>query len=388
MSFPQINCALRTDSSFRNRVDKKHHKEYSPLEELDIDMVASFPTSDPLHLIDLGVTKRCLTRWIYGMKRYERKWSKNTTAKVSSMLIKINTEMPSDMHRAVRSLDSIKYWKGVEFRTFLLYVGIVVLKDTLCQTEYIHFLTYFCAVTICSCNVYKKFIPMAKQMFNAYVENYILIYGRDSIGSNVHNLTHITDDMERQKVGNIMDISTYKYENSLRLMGLNIKHCNLPLEQIARRIIESSKIQQNKQCEPDRQQVFKPNVHGPFEFSDARMPWQAYNKIEVKPGISLNNKKYGDQWILTKTEDIIRVKFIIEKQNNFYICGSKIKQKGPFFETPLTSTKLHIYLSDGECSDEVSFHNINMIIAKLTCLKYNDNLVFIPILHTMEMFMN
>lgn len=49
---------LRTDESFRNRLQPNHHSEYSILEQLPIDMIRSFPTSDALHLLDLGITKR------------------------------------------------------------------------------------------------------------------------------------------------------------------------------------------------------------------------------------------------------------------------------------------------------------------------------------------
>lgn len=49
---------LRTDLNFRNRYQPEHHRTYSILEELPIDMVRAFPTSDPLHLLDLGLMKR------------------------------------------------------------------------------------------------------------------------------------------------------------------------------------------------------------------------------------------------------------------------------------------------------------------------------------------
>lgn len=88
MSFPEINKTNRTNEMFRARMQKGHHKDNSLLEKLNIDMIASFPTSDPLHLLDLGVMKRCLTRWVYGMKGYSRKWNKHTVENVSSILKK------------------------------------------------------------------------------------------------------------------------------------------------------------------------------------------------------------------------------------------------------------------------------------------------------------
>ena len=53
----------RTNNGFRNTIYGSHHKFDSPLLQLPIDMVQDFPISDSLHLIDLGITKRCLTGW-------------------------------------------------------------------------------------------------------------------------------------------------------------------------------------------------------------------------------------------------------------------------------------------------------------------------------------
>lgn len=54
MSFPRINCPLRTDESFRKKSDDGHHKEDSPLLKLPINMVDDIIIADSLHLFDLG----------------------------------------------------------------------------------------------------------------------------------------------------------------------------------------------------------------------------------------------------------------------------------------------------------------------------------------------
>ncbi|XP_018363603.1 PREDICTED: uncharacterized protein LOC108761502 [Trachymyrmex cornetzi] len=38
MSYPKIDCPRRTNESFRSKIDEDHHKEDTPLTELDIDM--------------------------------------------------------------------------------------------------------------------------------------------------------------------------------------------------------------------------------------------------------------------------------------------------------------------------------------------------------------
>lgn len=49
---------LRTDVRFKERFQPAHHREYSLLETLPIDMIKHFPISDSLHLFDLGLMKR------------------------------------------------------------------------------------------------------------------------------------------------------------------------------------------------------------------------------------------------------------------------------------------------------------------------------------------
>lgn len=130
MSFPNLDATRRTDKSFREQSQKSHHKEYSLFEELnEVNMIHDFPTSDPLHLLELGVMRRCMYRWVFGHKGYELKWSKALTELGSRLLAKYQHQVPSEIHRAVRGLDSLRHWKGVEYRTMLLYVGIVIFKQ-------------------------------------------------------------------------------------------------------------------------------------------------------------------------------------------------------------------------------------------------------------------
>lgn len=63
MSYPRTHCARRTDSSFRNKLDEDHHKVDTALVKLPIDLVQNIPTSEPSHLLDLGIMRKCLFGW-------------------------------------------------------------------------------------------------------------------------------------------------------------------------------------------------------------------------------------------------------------------------------------------------------------------------------------
>lgn len=190
--FPQANNRKRTDLEFRNRTYGSHHKIDSPLLRLPIDMIADFPVGDSLHLIDLGLMKRCLLGWRDGkLGNYRCKWSAKDTLDISQLLVKI--KLPREIHRSVRGLDCLSHWKGLEFRSFLYYIGIVVLKPFLPSDVYEHFLTLFCAVTICSSDAHANLVELAHTMLIHYVECYAKIYGQDYITSNVHNLNHLVE---------------------------------------------------------------------------------------------------------------------------------------------------------------------------------------------------
>lgn len=135
MSFPKIDARRRTNEAFRTREQKMHHKETSLLERLNIDMIKAFRTSVSLHLLDLGIMRKCMYRWVFGIKGYAQKWTKATINTVSRLFKRCQSQMPSDIHRAVRGLDCLKRWKGLEYRTILLYIGMVVFKDVLPEDE-------------------------------------------------------------------------------------------------------------------------------------------------------------------------------------------------------------------------------------------------------------
>lgn len=141
-----------------------------------------------------------------------------------------------------------------------------------------------CAVRICSSSLYKNYLSIAESMFKNYVRNYGRLYGEHTIGSNVHLLNHIVEDMNANNVNNIMDISTYPFENCLRLLGLNLKHGHLPLEQVSRRIVEKSQLNGSKSNDLE---IISPQVFNPYPCANLTV----FQKVRIFPDVILNSKK-------------------------------------------------------------------------------------------------
>lgn len=96
----------------------------------------------------------------------------------------------------MQGIDNLTYWKGIQYRAFLHYIGIVALKGHLIHEAYQHFLLLFCAVTICSSKEYFPHLQVARAMIDQFIEIYMEFYGVEYITSNVHNLTHLVDEVE------------------------------------------------------------------------------------------------------------------------------------------------------------------------------------------------
>lgn len=217
----------RTDVGFRPKLyGTGHHKTDSPVLQLDIDMIEQFPVGDSLHLLHLGVMKRLLFGWRDGSFRNSvTKWPARTTLLISEYLA--GCKMLIEINRAVRGLDCLFYWKDSEYRTFLQYIGIVVLINHLQPEVYKHFLLLFCVVTICSYKRNFYLLPVARQLLYQYIEIFKEIYGQKYITSNVHNLCRLIDVVER--FGELETFSAYPFESVLG---------NRPLAYIAKRIVE------------------------------------------------------------------------------------------------------------------------------------------------------
>lgn len=180
--------------------------------------------------------RKLMNGWCHGNYNYKSKLSAAQNLKLSESLIFCNSTRPKEIHRNIRSVKQLKLWKGSEYRTVLMYCGIVVLKDILPLNVYQHFIYLFCANFIFSTEKFCKYFSIANNLLRDFVADYIKIYGRDSISSNIHNLIHVFRDVE--KFGSLKNISAYKFENYLGQFKKLLRHGNFPLSQIANRVVE------------------------------------------------------------------------------------------------------------------------------------------------------
>ncbi|XP_041985034.1 uncharacterized protein LOC121737423 [Aricia agestis] len=372
--FPKTDCPRRNDADFRSKKYGCHHKYDSPLLALPIDMIEQFPVGDSLHIIDLGIMKRLLIGWRDGnFGTLITKWPTNVIEKVSQFLL--CCQMPKEIHRSVRSLKDLSHWKGSEFRTFLLYLSYVILKDVLDNAAYHHFLLFFSTVTICTSETHFQLLPVAEIMLKQFVDNYGKFYGQEYITSNVHNLIHVVEEVKR--FGTLQSFNAYPFENKLSLIKRMIRKGNQPLQQIANRLLE-------RQYNIEVENLINDTNHNYPTIKSYKYGSKLKTVIQLESFILSTDN--GDKWFLTNNNHLVELRSATCNEGHILIIGNRIENlRNDVFETPMKSSYLNIFvIYENEIKQTEAIYNITDIKCKLVSVSYNSNIYFAPLPHTFK----
>lgn len=230
---------LRTDESFRQRIDIQHHKpqfQYrsSSLEEV-MGMVSQI-VIEAMHAVDHGVTKR-VVKAIFGNDSLCSRFSKATMATIQARFKSFRSWVPSDFARKPRTLTELAYFKATEFRQMLLYTLPVLLKGLVSPQLYRHILKLHAAIRLLSDpSKYKDNINAARKLINDFVDQYDEVIGKKHFTYYTHCLLHVPDCVK--KYGPLYSFSAYKFENHMRIIKRLLRRKHGHLKQFFNRIEE------------------------------------------------------------------------------------------------------------------------------------------------------
>ena len=239
VTFPKVDCAKRTDLSFRARSHPDHHRTVSPFCRMPIDMIKCFPVYS-MHQVYEGVVRgrALLSVWLRGKRHVQRRsMSVTQAAEVSRKLSSFRGMIPRVFARKPRAISDFGVWKGTEFRQFLLYTSQLALKDMLSQPLYDHFMLLCVGVSILTSKVLcRRYHGYAHQILVTFVRRAKYLYGSWFLSYNVHSLTHLAD--AAANFGSLDECSAWKFENFLGKLKRMVRSGSKPLEQVLRRMHE------------------------------------------------------------------------------------------------------------------------------------------------------
>lgn len=343
--FPIDNSNVRTNETFRNKTHPEHHIGDSVLLQLGIDMIRQFPL-DYLHLMCLGVGRKTIRTWVKGRVPLKLRSSDIETINQNVQVVK--KYFPSDFQRKPRSFNEIEYFKGTEYRTIILYTGIVLFRNVLCKERFEHFVLLHSAMFI----LLSKFAnntwwnDLAKKILKKFVETTASVYGSEFLTYNFHSCLHLPDDAMYH--GSIEDCSTFRFENFMQVLKRMI-HCNsFCLEQVVHRLLES-------------------------EFIDSSANRQLEKKIKL-------SCKLGDNCYMLKNGNVVVLrKRLNELESTFEVLRYLSKHDCLLY--PFKSSDLGIYIVKDPVIENVKV-DINNVVCKYIRLPYKENFHCLPLLHT------
>ena len=246
--FTDMKAPLRTDESFTSRRHPEHHhdsKKERPVptsfELLGVGMISKFPL-DIMHMVFLGVMKRLITQW-YSSKRNNLRIGPLQQLQMDTNMRLNAKTCPSNFQRLPRELLYYKQFKATELRSFLLYVGPVVLQSNLNRSgsQYKNFLLLVAGMRILlNDRLLGQFRETASEFLTAFVMGFRDIYGDYQMCYNVHAMIHLAEDARLH--GNLTYVNAFPFENHLGKMRKQLRRPGWTLEQLVKREYEQRSI--------------------------------------------------------------------------------------------------------------------------------------------------
>lgn len=228
---------LYSDHSFATHLYPKHHieGEDTPLLKLKLGIISQIPAGY-MHLCCLGIMKKLLLMWKDGPLPH--KILPRIAKQMSERLQQIRGFTPKEFNRRPRGLEDLKNWKATEFRTFMLYVGPVVLADILKPEFFQHFMLFHTAmyILISKAALKKSWLELAERLLSQFNQSFSTVYSKDCMVYNVHMIKHLCNDVKIH--GPLDRISAFPFENHMQVIKRLLRKKNMYLSQIVKRTLE------------------------------------------------------------------------------------------------------------------------------------------------------
>lgn len=352
--FPKTDCTLRTNETFVNRTHNEHHIGNSILENLSIGMVSQIPL-DYMHLVCLGVMKRLLQLWLKGNKNV--RLSAEHINSISYNLIAIRSCIPSEFARKPRSLHDLERWKATEFRQFLLYTGIVIMKSIMRPIQYDHFVSFSVAIRILSDpQLCISFNFYANLLLVWFVSNYKNIYGGEYLSYNVHNLIHLANDVKI--FGCLDNFSCFKFENHMQKIKNKLHQSGKPLQELSNRMFEELQVSiQPYNCTQYPVVVYKDRSNN-----------KDISYLQFKCFKIAINK--SDNCALLDDNSVLFILDIFEQNQMICVRAQRFINPKSLFITPCDSRSLNIFVLSNTTKSDIITIPVARIQNKCLKLKY------------------
>lgn len=370
----------RTHDNYLNRTDANHHSSVTSISSVvdisGVNVVSSF-SLDYMHLVTLGVMKKLILLWMKGPLNVRLPSSK--IKQISNLSLSFRSKFPCEFSRKPRAIEEVLRWKATEFRSFLLYIGPLVLKSIVSKDCFKNVMALNIAMTILLSPNLGLLIQYADDLLNYFVLTFEQIYGQYLISSNIHGLIHLVDDYKQY--GPLDNCSAFPFENYMKVLKNMLRQPNKPLEQVVKRFSECDNfnLNSNDTHQSDNSLLIGPHNNEPLLVGCVN---PQFNTL-VLENYKIKCKVDADSYFSSKTNDIIKLINIAHSNvtGSIVLIGRKFESKELFYDKPIQSSYFGIYTVKN-LSKNMSTWTINDIQRKVMLLSMNSISIAIPLLHS------
>ncbi len=163
---------------------------------------------DSMHCIDLGVTRNLVSMWFDNSGEL---WYIGRHVEEINKRLKL-FRPPNYIHRLARPITERKFWKASEWRNFLIFYSLIVMKGILPQKYLLHFMLLVDSVHLLQRdNISQLEVCYAEKMLQKFVKDYESLYRRENMTYNLHLLLHAPNSVRYW--GPLWGYSNYTFEN-------------------------------------------------------------------------------------------------------------------------------------------------------------------------------
>lgn len=211
--------AERTHIQFKNDATEAYHTKSTihGVKGLSIllllpkfDIVSGF-IPDYMHCVLLGVCRQMMGLWMDTCNHLQP-WYIGRKIQVFDRKL-LTAKPPTEITRSPRSIATRKFWKASEWRAFLLYYAFYVLPGILPAPYLEHFLLLSCSIhLLLQQSVSFSDIRKSEASLIAFVKKMELLYGKENVSFNVHQLTHLATSVRNW--GPLWSTSAFIFESN------------------------------------------------------------------------------------------------------------------------------------------------------------------------------
>jgi len=321
----------------------EHHRHPTILTKLKkFDLVKNIPY-EYMHAVCSGIVRMMLMVWITTAVFLKDK------AMVSSRLKLANTFCPVEFQRWPDVIEKVRRWKASQFRVFVLYTGVFVLKGILTKRCFQHFCSLVVALRLMCRHVprteerkttLEKIGEIVRPILRNFMTNGMLIYRKNFATLNVHAFCcHAVDDYVR--FGSLDEFSVFRFESFLGWLKSLVLTARYPVRQIIN--LYSTFLLTGTMRKADT---------APMEFMQEYFEYPELNVISTHGDYELISQiRYRSLTLRSDNHrdchfyidgSFVRLSKIVRQisSDHILLCGEKYQCVTPVFDSPMNSIDL------------------------------------------------